>query len=139
MKIRNITAMWIYQGTLVKSCLYKFFVAYKAGAVTMNMAKKNVEETTVVPNKVLMIQVDDFAKKKSGVFMINSADEIKKGSAMIREYEYKYPNKLDYISIPDGSKNSNKVDSLVDNAKGIYDCVRFCHDTKTKVYKLKEK
>ena len=122
--------------TLLTDC-HKYFIAYKAGEITRNMARSVVEKTKVVPQKVLLVQVDDFSKKKSGAFMINPADGIRKGSAMIREYDYKYPNKLDYISIPDDAMISHRVDSLVNIAKGNYDCVWFCHDINTEVYNLK--
>lgn len=124
--------------TIITDC-HKYYIAYKAGDITREMAKKVVSETMGNPTKVLMVQVDDFSKKKSGAFMINPADGIRKGSAMIREYQYKYPKELVYEKIPeeDDVKLQAMLDSIVIDAQGKFDCVWYCHDTQTKVFNLK--
>lgn len=119
--------------------LHKFFIAKEAGDVVRNIAREVVSKTKENPSNVLLIQVDDFSKKKSGAFMINPADGIRKGSAMIREYQYKYPQKLVYEKIPeeDDVKLQATLDSIVADAQGKFDCVWYCHDTQTKVFNLK--
>ena len=119
--------------------IHKYYISYKAGAITRSMARQIVAETEGKPDKVLFLQVNDFENKKSGAFMINPADGVRKGSAMIREYEYKYPKLLVYQSIPMELAEAipETVDSLVEAAKGEYDCIWFCHDVSCKVYNIK--
>lgn len=132
-----IIGVFCFLTATVITDIHKYSIAYRAGDITRKIAKETVNATKGKPEKVLMVQVDDFMTKKSGAFMINPADGIRKGSAMIREYNYKYPHELKYILIPNDETINEKVDSLVNVAKGHYDCVWFLHDTKSKVYNLK--
>ena len=72
--------------------------------------------------------------------MINPADGVRRGSAMLREYEYKYPAQLDYQIIPEGTNKqiSEILDSIIQTSRGKYDCVWFTHNIDCKVYNLKE-
>lgn len=134
----KIGVIFFLTATIVTD-IHKYYLAFKIGNITREIAQKVVKDTEGFPENVLMVQVDDFSKKKSGAFMINPADGIRKGAAMIREYSYKYPKKLQYLSIPDDENIKITIDSIVNHGYGIYDCIWFCHDTETKVYNLKKK
>lgn len=107
--------------------IHKYSLAYRAGMNAKNFGIKIVKESPVNPDKVLLVIFDDFSFKKSGAFIPVPGQDFTRGASIIAEYKYKYPKKLDKISIRDKGFSYNeindKLDEIKEKNKGNYDCI----------------
>lgn len=115
---------------------HKYIVAYEAGMQGRSMAEKIKAESPAAPGKVLWIGVDEAPLDAGGAIFTKSAYKgFNHGAAVIREYNYQYPAKLDKLVFPHDYVSESVIDSLVRADIGDYDCIWVTQGNKTKIYR----
>lgn len=105
--------------------VHKYSLAYIAGRNAKEMAVNIKDNTKVIPNKVLLISVDDYSMRKAGAFIPVPGQDFHKGAAAIAEYGYQYPQRLDIkiFEKREASKLNNQIAKTISQYIKNYDCI----------------
>ena len=120
--------------------MHKYYLIFRAGKIGNEMALKTIKDTKVVPNKVLVITVDDYSDLKDGAMHVVPGTSFHQGDAVRWAYSYQYPKVSKKIMIKPHATNTikNQIDSVlkVENFKK-YNCVWINHKDNIKVINVK--
>ncbi len=125
-------------GFILATCFtltHKYIVAYQAGERGREMAKEVKAHSPENPRNVLWIGIDEAPLDAGGAIFTNSPyKNFNHGSAVIREYDYLYPLRLDKRVFPHDYVRPEIIDSLVATNINRYDCIWVTQGSKTKIY-----